>query len=133
MTKTTIVLTGLLCAINFIGCSGGGKELPSGSVSGTVTYQGKPVVEGRVDFESDPPGYGAGATIKDGQFAIEGGVVLGKYKVAIIPPPPPPPQPGVAPTDTDPADIPEKYRSLTTSDLTAEIKDGKNELKFELK
>ncbi len=115
------------------GCSEKADGPPTARVSGTVTFQGQPVQAGKVNFESDPPGYGASATIKQGKFSVDGDVVLGNYKVTITPPPPGPPVPGQTAELVDAKDIPEQYRVVKTSDLTAKVESGSNTFKFELK
>lgn len=69
------------------GCGGsGGRE----KVSGTVTFQGKPLDAGNITFlavsESSPTS--TGAMITDGKYEIprDKGLVPGKYKVAISSP-----------------------------------------------
>lgn len=121
----------LMMGLNLSGCNEGGQQVPTSKVMGTVTFQGSPVEDGRINFESDPPGYGAAGEIKQGAFEIKD-VPLASYKVTVTPPLPAPPVPGEKPADTDPADIPAKYRTPTTSDLTAEIQAGDNALTFEL-
>ncbi len=115
------------------GCGESAKGPPTGRVTGTVTFQGKPVDEGRINFESDPPGYGAAADVKQGNFAVDGDVVVGNYKVTVTAPPPKPPVPGQTATIADPKDIPAKYRLTKTSDLVAKVQAGSNKLTFDLK
>ncbi len=139
-------LGGLIAA----GC-GGGDGLPRRAVEGTVTYAGKPVEDGLIQFlpaNASAPGMVAGgAVIEQGKYAIEGekGLVPGTYLVTISASPPPsspgtplrtdnptnpgePPGPAPAPP---PADlIPAKYN--TQSKLTVEIKADGEPVDFKL-
>jgi hypothetical protein len=114
------------------GC-GGGPSKPSATVSGEVLFEGKPVEAGMVNFESPATGMATQAPLRSGSFQFPQPVPLGSYKVSIAPPPDPPPVPGQTQPPADPKDIPKKYRSITTSDLTAEVKSGGAPFKFELK
>lgn len=130
-------VTWLACLITvnltLLGCGGGGTSKPTASVSGTVTFNGQPVKAGLVNFESDPPGNAAQGDLKDGKFTLNGAVFLGKYKVTIGPPRLAPPVPGQTAPLPNTSDIPKKYETTKTSDLTAEVKSGTNNLTFELK
>lgn len=126
-TGRVLLVPLLLC---LAGCSG--ESQPKGVVTGTVTYEGTPVKAGVVNFENSAAGQAAQATIVDGRFQVEVPIPPGIYEVSVTPPPSPPPTPGESTPPPDPADIPAKYRTLGTSDLTAEISEGTNELKFEL-
>ncbi|ODT99573.1 MAG: hypothetical protein ABS79_04310 [Planctomycetes bacterium SCN 63-9] len=59
-------------------------------VSGTVTYNGKPLEKGQINFYSeDPKGVGANGTIENGSFTLStvgdnDGARAGKYKVGVI-------------------------------------------------
>lgn len=134
------------------GCSGGKEGDPNGRlVSGTVTYQGKPVEGASVTFTS-PTASAFGLTDSEGKFKLTtaGGdkISLGDYKVAIVkketPPlvaapsnpdeyvPPDPnaaPSPSAAPKDL----LPARYGDAAKSGLTAPVTaDGKNEFEFAL-
>jgi hypothetical protein len=81
----------LLGAAVATGCGGGGG---TGDVSGTVTYDGKPVEQGSISFvPADGKGPSAGGAIKDGKYEaskvpagtakviINGAKVTGKKKM----------------------------------------------------
>jgi hypothetical protein len=59
-------------------------------VSGTVTYNGKPLEKGNINFAPDGPGgRAAGGTIIDGKYSLttqepDDGAVPGKYKVSVV-------------------------------------------------
>lgn len=112
------------------GCGGGGPtKVPLMSVKGTVTLSGAPLTEGTVSFSSSATGNGAIAHLgPEGKFVVTGGIVAGDYKVVITPPTPTPDNP-----EPKKSDIPDKYRNEATTDLTAKITTGANDLKFDLK
>lgn len=73
---------GLLTAVTLHGCGGG---IPKYTVTGTVTYEGKPIRAGTITFE---PREGpvtqetmAFAVIRDGKYEVE--IVGGPHKVVI--------------------------------------------------
>ena len=79
-----------LAIVSLIGCGGSGDGPTRYAVSGTVTYDGKPVPKGFVTFEPDAAannsGPGGGAPIENGSYStgVEAGVVGGPYKVRIV-------------------------------------------------
>ena len=116
-----------------VACSSGPR---TGHVSGKVTFEGKPVSEGVVTF--DTPGSSAEAKLKeDGTFVVEVPVVVGEYAVTVTP--------VMHLVDTDPGksppspeykearNIPERYRQAGTSPLTAKVGEGKNFFELEMK
>lgn len=131
---------GLLAAaaLALAGCGG------RGDAAGKVTYQGKPVVWGTVQFE-DAEGMLRQANIApDGTYSVAG-LAAGDAKVAVssinpassdfqpraaegrpAPPTPPPAVRGWFP-------VPEKYAAPHTSGLVLPIKPGANALDIELK
>jgi len=120
-----------LAATTFVGC--GAEKTPLGQVEGTVTYKAQPLPEGTITFIPQT-GRGANGVIVDGKiqnvtcFEPNDGVPLGPCKVAITA------FTKQAEGSTAPSKslIPEKYGNIEKSDLKAEIKSGKNELKFDL-
>jgi len=90
MTMTAATLASALGLLVVIGCGddGLGKRYP---VSGTVTYQGKPVESGTVTFFAtgkDAETRGATGSIKGGSYSMstiggEDGVFPGDYQVSI--------------------------------------------------
>ena len=127
----------LLSLVLLFGCTRGG-DLPTAPVSGKVTYKGKPVPSGTVMFvpEKGPPA--TGEIGKDGSYSLgtygkNDGAVLGKHKIAVT---------AVAdmsdrlPEDRNPLPppiVPSKYLSQDTSELTFEVKQGKNVADLDLK
>lgn len=119
---------GLLSAASFTGCGSGKDVKPTGKVSGKVTVQGQPVVKGTVTFEMKTGGTAMSSQLDPtGSFAIADPVPVGNYTVSVTPPEPSPddaatPGGGVATK----ANIPQKYRNTSTSDLTMDVKAGDN-------
>lgn len=116
------------------GCSGGAGTAPTAKVEGTVTYKGQPLATGTIVFYP-ANGRSASGEIKAGQigpmttFRDGDGVPLGANKITIEAYDKP-----VADMNTKRTLItPKKYGSLTTTDLTADIKAGTNKVTFELK
>ena len=129
--RFVLLVIGLAC----VGC---GEKDPlaakRGSVSGTVTFDGQPVEEGRITFTPvGTEGQLAGAEIKDGKYTIplKEGPVAGQHKVSIVAsrktgeqreaPMPAPPGTKI---EVKEEYIPLKYNRQTT--LTADIKAGEN-------
>ena len=82
-----LVMSGLLLVMTSCGTDDGfGKRY---SVSGTVTYNGKPLEKGEISFvPDDPTGVGATGTIENGSYTLstggnKDGARAGKYKVTI--------------------------------------------------
>ncbi|MCA9116767.1 MAG: carboxypeptidase regulatory-like domain-containing protein [Planctomycetaceae bacterium] len=130
------VMRSALAALSLVllaGC-GGSSEVAKQPVTGRVTFDGEAVTEGTVNFFSPETGAGASAPLDStGSFKMEEGIPAGTYKVSIQPPSqevaagaPEPENPKEYPN------IPEKYRSDTTSGLTANVTDGENSFDFPL-
>ncbi len=132
----------LVPSLAIVGCGGSSDGLPRQAVSGKVTFDGKPLESGTIRFvPSAPPGGGpqveGGDTIKGGQFSIsrEVGLVPGSYKVSIYSGnlagerPKANMGPGRAPAVAKEL-IPKEYNAMTK--LTADIKEGANDLSFDL-
>jgi len=135
----------LTCALAIVatstvpGCGSSGPEMAS--VSGKVTYNGKPVPVGTVVFQAkDPNGRNAtGAIGSDGSYTLQtekpgDGALLGEYNVSIsaieggevaldyVPPKP------IKPKRL----VPEKYENPETSGLTRKVESGSNTFNFDL-
>jgi hypothetical protein len=119
-----------LMVLAAIGC-GRGK----GSVSGKVTYQGKPLTSGVVIFIDDKGRPSSPATIgKDGNY-LAPRVSTGAMKVAVDNPPPPsfPKDKADDPTTKEARaraenyiPIPKKYKEANKSGLSFDVKPGPN-------
>jgi hypothetical protein len=115
-----------LAALGFTGCT---RQFPMAEVSGKVTYKGKPLPEGTIMFVPQS-GFAAAGTINpDGTFRLISGkpgdgAVIGRHKVAVIPP--------YQPQTPNYPKFPLKYQDAETSGLVAEVKEGTNTFEFEL-
>jgi|YNPNPStandDraft_1061719.scaffolds.fasta_scaffold03983_7 hypothetical protein len=116
-----------------VGCtrSQGPKPL---AVSGTVTFQGAPVTEGKVTFEDPKTGYSGAADLNaEGQFSAM--VPAGHYKVTVTPPMVEvggtPDTPGEM-TFKDVPNIPRKYWTANTSPLECEVSQAGQKVSFDL-
>jgi hypothetical protein len=130
----------LAAAVLVAGCA-----RPRASVSGKVTYKGKPVTSGNVviigqDGKASPPG----AIGTDGSYVIDGAPV-GHVKAAVDNPPPPEPPPNAPKTPNDPevqqdkqlaaryVATPPQYRDPKKSGLEHDLQSGSNTWNIELK
>ena len=145
--KLFLPLTLIVVITAALGC---GSDVPKGPekisttpVDGVVTLNGKPAAEVSVSLHhSEGKVAPRGISDKDGKFSIatygkNDGAPAGKYKVTaakdmtkeispgVLAPPPP---------GGFKSDIPTKYESVNTTDISVEIKVGeKNSLKIDLK
>ena len=128
-----------------IGCRGGDAKLGTTPVSGTVRFKGEPVADAVVNFLPKSSGVrgAVGRTDASGRFELttlarNDGAMPGSYDVVISK------QEG-APADSKPTGLPDtgppqakdllpiKYKSASTSGLTAEVKSrGANKFDFDL-
>lgn len=125
-----------------VGCGGGPPRdtiADRQEVSGTVTWQGKPLAWGTISFEplTENPNAGTSADIEAGKFTIprSRGPGPGTYRIRISGGHNPADNPAVAGAATDDAPpksmVPEAYN--TKSKLTAEVtKGGSNQHTFNL-
>jgi hypothetical protein len=87
--RTSGVLS-LIAAIALVlpGCGGREDNLPRQPISGTVTFDGKPLKAGTIQFfpAGQQEGVAAGGFVTDGRFQVEqkDGPVPGKYSVMIF-------------------------------------------------
>lgn len=139
-----IVLAALPACLGGCGSKSEGPELAT--VSGTVKYKGQPLENAQVVFLPETAGApsASGTTDKSGYYQLMtripgDGAILGKHRVTVTargPSKPLPPGQSVSgmPDDAEPGDplIPEKYFLPDTSELTGEVKSGKNTIDFEL-
>ncbi len=120
--------------LGFSGCNGSG-EVPRYPIAGTVSFQGTPIASGEITFEDPDSGFAAGGEIQDGSYELL--VPAGKFKVFI--------SPGLVETDpgdgesppqmevADSAKVPEKYRRVDTTDLTAKVTASSTTFDFDMK
>jgi hypothetical protein len=126
----------LLAAAALLALAGCGR----GNVSGTVTYQGKRLVWGTVQFEGSDGALKQGNVNSDGTYSVRG-VATGPAKVAVssLNPNSSDFQPRVAAGQSAPRPevkgwfpIPPKYDAPYKSGLTYTIKSGANTIDIEL-
>jgi hypothetical protein len=125
-----------LLALPAVGCAG------RGNVSGKVTFEGKPVVFGTVQFEGSDGSLRQSNIGTDGSYTVTG-VATGEAKVAVSSINPnssdfkpivrgegkePPPRPEIKGWFP----IPKKYDAPFTSGLKYPIKSGQNKIDIEL-
>lgn len=130
---------GLLLAVGLAtGCGTAAPHSgkPKADVTITVTHDGQPVSEGRVDLSNEQTGEGGGGELNAKGVVTIPGVALGSYTMVVSPPEallvPGASQP--APAKKDYANIPAKFRALQTSPLKVDVKQGSpNQFQFELK
>lgn len=117
--RPMLVALTLLTVAQSIGCS---DQLES-TLSGTVTFEGKPVPHALLSFQYKGRGPAA-YTLTDEEgsyYARTGGhvgLLPGTYQVALQPP--------------KDVSIPKKYGNIRTSGLEYEVKQGKNTVDIEL-
>jgi hypothetical protein len=130
------------------GCSGGQQTFPTGEVSGTVTYGGERISQGKITFISTETGNFGLAAINDGSYTVKAPLGMCKIEIQVqstenqytIPPqqrkmveskmkelrekgvkvPDQPLEGAKAPT----IKLPEKYKSADTSGLQFDVQAG---------
>ena len=85
----TVMLAAAALCLTALGCGGDGK-LPRASVTGKVTYKGKPVIGAAVSFLPETPGWrsAVGKTDDQGRYVLgtydpDDGAPVGPCKVAL--------------------------------------------------
>jgi hypothetical protein len=102
-----------------------------------VTYKGKPVPNGTITFVPASGHHATGEIGPDGSYVLTtfrpgDGAVPGAYKVFIVAMQD---MAGRLPEDRTPLPppiVPNKYTSIATTDLTADVKDQENTINFVL-
>jgi len=132
----TLLVVGMLA----VGCNQEGDGLPRQPIWGTVTFEGKPLAKGTIQFQpttAEP--VSAGSLIENGRYSVDrtGGLVPGSYKVLInagsgedtaLPKDQQAGKPRSVPKEL----IPVKYNARTT--LTVQVKPGEDKaFDFDLK
>jgi hypothetical protein len=125
----------------------GSDNLDTAKVTGTVTFDGKPIPGAGVTF-SPVAGEGAGGntgkpasatTAQDGTYSLTtyedgDGAVIGRHQVSFSPPP----APGTDTEEADPGDAhapppkPSPYAGLKPKETEVEVKEGDNTINIEL-
>lgn len=114
-----------------IGCSESGPK--TYSVAGTVTIGQKPMNGGYVSFEDPETGEAAQGVIEeDGSYTVE--LAQGSYQVMIEPTEiEVKSKDGMSPPEMRYAqNVPERYMSIDTTELSANVGEGSTEFNFKL-
>ncbi len=104
---------------------------PSGNLTVKVTYGGEPVTIGTVFLMSHETGLGGGANLNEEGIAQIRAVPLGDYIATVGPPELDLTDPN--PQQVDYPNIPQKFRSDSTSPLRATVAPENATIEFELK
>ena len=129
----------LFCSASIVGC--GPSNPDTGNVTGVVTYNGSPLSGVSVNFTPDSGRPANGKTDASGRyvlstFGVDDGAMIGSHRVHIAAASDtPPPMPGTEEAENaaeQKAPFPEKYASTSTTDLTAQVESGDNEINFDL-
>jgi hypothetical protein len=131
-----LALSIIAAAVASAGLPGCARGPVRGEVRGKVTFKGQPVKEGSIEFLNPTQGGAAEATVADGNYEVQGGLVVGDYVVIVSPVyylhDPEPTKTPAAMMPKPAPDIPMKYRNQDTTTLKATVKEGKNEFNFDL-
>ena len=107
----------------------------TGGVSGKVTYQGQAVTNGSIEFHMKNKGIAQGAKLDSaGKFTMSSPLPTGTYQVYYAPPlvePQDPAKKGLAPEVK--ITVPTKYHDMQSSNMSVEVKSGKNDIPIEFK
>ena len=144
---SSITVVGLLAVVGLMACSGCRAKHPeTAPVSGHITFQGKPVVEGTITFQPAHGRPAMGTIGADGSYRLTtfengDGAPPGKYTVTIearhvtAPPAPKSMKDEVnVPFGKTKIEwlVPEKYSRLDSTPLNAEVVRGPNTIDFNL-
>lgn len=128
----TFILPLFVISLVSLGCSGESDAPPTYPISGTVTYQGKPISQGNIGFTPTGSGPDFGLDIVDGKFSGEVGAgemvvsIRASWETGEM-------EPGDAGSPDTPVmeSIPGKYNE--NSDIKITVKESSNEgLEFNL-
>mgnify|MGYP000558696834 CR=1 FL=1 len=126
----------LCMLLTILGC--GKSKPPIAPVTGTVTFENKPLPDRAIIHFMSDEGFGSSCELQpDGTFKMGSeygiGIPLGSYRVSIAPPVPTPRKDEKRPLFSDYYYIPRKYRDFATNDFSAVITaDGSNEFHFNM-
>jgi hypothetical protein len=135
MLRTFTVVVSVVAFGLGIGCAGDKKKIHV--VRGKVTLDGKEVPNGTITFIPESGPAASGEIQPDGTYTLTtykpgDGAAEGKYKVVIVAMQD---QAGRLPEERNPLPppiVPNKYSSITTTDLEANVKAGENNFDFPL-
>lgn len=107
---------------------------PTGTVTGTVRYNGEPVTSGAIAFHMPSKGIAQNGKLEaGGKFTLAVPLAVGTYQVYYVPPTvaPQDPSKGLPPPEVKTI-VPQKFHDLQGS-TTAEVKAGKNDIPIDFK
>lgn len=107
------LIIGVFTIFGLITAASPAAEAELGKATGVVTFEGKPLAEGKITLYRDN-GQFVGAKIKDGKFAIDF-IPVDMFRVTL-----------------EGKDVPPKYSLEDASSLTVTVTAGKNEFNFNL-
>lgn len=144
--RNIVLFITVLTIVVWVGCSDG--KIATIHVTGTVTFDGKPLDGASLNFSPKVQGQGNpafGSTDASGLYKLQtilgnpdAGTTPGEYEVTIVkmeklPPSVSSTQGSMIPTTIPKSLIPERYSRTSTSGLTATVKQGeKNVFNFDL-
>lgn len=145
LRRKTVILASIV-ATSLLVLSGCGRSPPEASVTGTVSYLGKPVTSGLVVMmAADGRASIAGRVRADGTYTIHRSPT-GKVTVVFFNSPPPKPPVNAYGLNADDPEVrqmledyknfsptPARYSDPKQSGITADLKPGKNECRIDLK
>lgn len=137
ITSPRCLIGGLTAAVLLVVVGCGPSRPKTAVVQGKVTYKGKPVYTGTINFVPANGTAATGQLSSDGSYRLKtftdgDGAILGSHRVYIVAMDDKGQAGLEAFTPLPPPIIPLKYTSLSTSDLTAEVKDEPNTFNFDL-
>ena len=112
------------------GCT---AEKPIASVTGTVTYNGKPQTAGSVNFLSSTGSAGQALLDGSGGYKIDGPLDPGDYRVYLLAPVPEQRAPGTKTPPPPKLGVAAKFLNPATSGVKVTLKPGQNEIPIEMK
>jgi hypothetical protein len=113
-----------------VGCK---AEKPAASVSGTVTYNGKPQTTGSVNFLSSTGSAGQAQLDESGGYKIDGPLDPGEYRVFLLAPIPGQYRPGTKAPPQPKFGVAAKFLNPASSGVKVVLKPGRNEVPIEMK
>ena len=122
--QKSLVLLFCVAASGLAGCAEEKERFgpTAKSVSGSVTFEGKPVAAGRVALINSDKGLSVGASLDDeGNYNFQQPVPIGKYVFCVRPP-----------RGENPRVIPHTVRSELTCRQTVEVEKDDNTFDFDL-
>jgi hypothetical protein len=127
-----ISVSNLLGVALLTGCSSSGPAYPTGSVAGTVKYQGKLLAAGTVTFHG-ANGSAAAPISQDGAFVAPNAPV-GATKVTVTTPPPTPPgtKDPMGGTTVSAIAIPAIYADKLKTPLSFDVREGSQRHQIEI-